>query len=123
MHAVTLKHFYTLVYFKSKVTNLVKWGSFCHNDTEFTFSCSILEKRKVKRKKKENGRKGKKKIITLEIITGTCTVYQIHEFCIDQRVINQHTMYTVLPEFPVSDFIILRLKLFIAHLEKLFDSS
>ena len=66
MHAVTFKHFYTLVYFKSRVTDLVKWSSFCHNDTEFTFSCSILEKRKVKRKKKEKGRKGKKKIIYLK---------------------------------------------------------
>ena len=32
-------------------------------------------------------------------------------------------MCTVLPEFSVSDFIILHLKLFTAHLEKLFDSS
>ena len=32
-------------------------------------------------------------------------------------------MYTVLPEFSVSDFIILHLILFTAHLEKLFHSS
>ena len=63
MHAVTLKHFYTLVYFKSVVTNLVKWSSFCHNDTEFTFPCSILEKRKVKRKKKKKKEERKKKKI------------------------------------------------------------
>ena len=60
MHAVTRKHFYTLVYFKSKVANLVKWSSFCHNDTEFTFPCNILEKKKVKRKKKK-GRKEKRR--------------------------------------------------------------
>ena len=63
-HAVTLLHFYTLVYFKSMVTNLVKWSSFCHNDTKFTFPCSILKKR-VRRKKEDN--------VALEIITGTCT--------------------------------------------------
>lgn len=55
MHAVTLKHFNTLVYFKSKVTNLVKWSSLCYNDTKFTFPCSILEKKK--KKKKEEGKK------------------------------------------------------------------
>ena len=104
------------------VPNLVKWSSFCHNDTEFTFPCSILEKKNKKRKRKR--KKGKKEDnVTLKIITGTCTVYQIHEICIDQRVINQHTMYTVLPEFSVSDFIILHLILFTAHLEKLFHSS
>lgn len=122
MHAVTLKHFNTLAYFKSVVTNLVKWSSLCHNDTEFTFPCSILEKKK--RKEKGKGRKEKKEDnVTSEIITGTRTVNQIHEICIDQRVINQHTMCTVLLEFSVSDFIILHLKLFTAHLEKLFDSS
>ena len=104
------------------VPNLVKWSSFCQNDTEFTFPCSILEKKKKKRKRKR--KKGKKEDnVTLEIITGTSTVYQIHEICIDQRVINQHTMYTVLPEFSVSDFIILHLILFTAHLEKFFHSS
>ena len=109
MHAVTLKHFYTLVYFKSVVPNLVKWSSFCHNDTEFTFPCSILEKKK--RKEKGKGRKEKKEDnVTFEIITGTCTVHQIQ---------------SVVPEFSVSDFIIilLHLILFTAHLEKLFHSS
>ena len=57
MHAVTLKHFNTLAYFKSVVTNLVKWSSLCHNDTEFTFPCSILEKKKEKKKEKEERKK------------------------------------------------------------------
>ena len=88
------------------------------------FLAAFLKKQKKKRKEKGKGRKEKKEDnVTLEIITGTSTVYQIHEICIDQRVINQHTMYTVLPEFSVSDFIILHLILFTAHLEKFFDSS
>ena len=61
-------------------------------------------KKKVKRKKKKKEERKKEDNVTLEIITGTCTVYQIHEICIDQRAISQHTMYTVLPEFSVSDF-------------------
>lgn len=68
MHAVTLKHFNTLVYFKSVVTNLVKWSSLCYNDTKFTFPCSILEK------KEEKGRRKKEDNVTLDIITGTCTM-------------------------------------------------
>ena len=63
MHSVILKHFYTLVFFKSVVPNLVKWSSFCHNDTKFTFPCSILEK-KSKKKEKEKGRNEKKMIMS-----------------------------------------------------------
>ena len=47
------------------------------------FLAAFLKKKKEKKKEKEE-RKKKEDNVTFEIITGTCTVHQIHEICIDQ---------------------------------------